>query len=55
MPSHSSPFHRADEPPQPEATLSPEELQRKAEVIQQLRTLREPTLQNESGQPGHGA
>jgi len=47
MPSHSSPFHRADEPPQPEATLSPEELQRKAEVIQQLRTLREPTLQND--------
>jgi ATP-binding protein involved in chromosome partitioning len=26
---------------------SPEELQRKAEVIQQLKTLREPTLQND--------
>ncbi len=48
MPSHSSPFHRADQVAQPAASPpSAEELSRKAEVIQQLKGLKEPNLQND--------
>ncbi|MEM0979015.1 MAG: Mrp/NBP35 family ATP-binding protein [Cyanobacteria bacterium P01_H01_bin.58] len=48
MPSHSSPFHRADETVSPvESPPSSEELQRKATVIQALKAIQEPTLQND--------
>ena len=48
MPSHSSPFQRADTAPSTaEPAPSAEELHRKAAVIQQLKTLQEPTLQND--------
>jgi ATP-binding protein involved in chromosome partitioning len=47
MSNHSSPFQRADAAPPPTAPPpSPEDLNRKAAVIQQLKALREPTLQN---------
>ena len=48
MPSHSSPFHRADEAsPQPSPPPSPEAQIRKAAVIQQLKGLQEPSLHND--------
>jgi ATP-binding protein involved in chromosome partitioning len=47
MPSHSSPFHRADQVAQEPTPPSAEELSRKAEVIQQLKGLKEPHLQND--------
>ncbi|MEM8604684.1 MAG: Mrp/NBP35 family ATP-binding protein [Cyanobacteria bacterium P01_F01_bin.86] len=48
MPSHSSPFHRADEAAsQVSPPPSPEEQVRKAAVIAQLKALQEPTLQND--------
>ncbi|MBD2110213.1 Mrp/NBP35 family ATP-binding protein [Nodosilinea sp. FACHB-13] len=46
MSSHSSPFHRAAEAPA-EVAPSAEAIARKAEVIAQLKTLREPTLGND--------
>ncbi|MEM6432912.1 MAG: Mrp/NBP35 family ATP-binding protein [Cyanobacteria bacterium P01_D01_bin.115] len=48
MPSHSSPFQRANAASSAaEPAPSAEELNRKAAVIQQLKTLQEPTLQND--------
>lgn len=47
MPSHSSPFHRADQVAQESPPPSPAELSRKAEVIQQLQGIQEPALQND--------
>ncbi|MEO1351227.1 MAG: Mrp/NBP35 family ATP-binding protein [Cyanobacteria bacterium J06635_15] len=48
MPSHSSPFHRADESiPEMPTPPSPEAQARKAVVIEQLKALQEPTLQND--------
>lgn len=48
MSSHVSPFHRADAAPQPAPSpASPEEQARKAAVIQQLKGLQEPHLQND--------
>ncbi|MEM6518508.1 MAG: Mrp/NBP35 family ATP-binding protein [Cyanobacteria bacterium P01_C01_bin.70] len=46
MPNHVSPFHRANEAATPEAPPSPEESRRKATVIQRLKAISEPTLQN---------
>ncbi|NER80962.1 MAG: Mrp/NBP35 family ATP-binding protein, partial [Leptolyngbya sp. SIO1D8] len=47
MPSHSSPFHRADEAATSIAPPSPEESRRKAAVIQELKAIQELTLQND--------
>lgn len=48
MPSHSSPFQRADTTPSTaEPAPSAEELNRKAAVIEQLKTLQEPILQTD--------
>lgn len=48
MPSHSSPFHRPDAVADPVAPpLTPAEQARKSQVIQQLKTLQEPKLQND--------
>jgi ATP-binding protein involved in chromosome partitioning len=48
MPNHSSPFHRGDETAQPASPPpSAADLSRKAEVVEQLKGMREPTLGND--------
>lgn len=47
MSSHTSPFHRADAVPAEATPASPQDITRKADVITQLKTLREPTLGND--------
>jgi ATP-binding protein involved in chromosome partitioning len=46
MSSHSSPFQRADAAPQPESPPDPKTVARKQEVTQRLKTIQEPTLNN---------
>ncbi|MEM6716178.1 MAG: Mrp/NBP35 family ATP-binding protein [Cyanobacteria bacterium P01_C01_bin.147] len=47
MPSHSSPFHRANEVVAPASEPTPEESLRQATVIQTLKAIKAPTLQND--------
>ncbi|MDA0266372.1 MAG: Mrp/NBP35 family ATP-binding protein [Cyanobacteria bacterium] len=47
MSNHASPFHRADATPTETPPPSPQDLTHKAEVIGQLKTLREPMLDND--------
>ncbi|MGD1858584.1 MAG: Mrp/NBP35 family ATP-binding protein [Leptolyngbyaceae cyanobacterium] len=47
MPSHSSPFHRADDAALPTPEPKPEDARRRPTVIQKLKGIQVPTLQND--------